>query len=212
VVHLAPARKLRRVADVLRNNEEDAYARFITLWRRDEIVDVTGEPAPVGEAYAEMLARSAGVAGADRPQLLDLVSYLPEDILTKVDRASMAVSLEVRAPLLDHRVVELAHALPRSMKRRGSRGKLALRELLYRRVPRELLDRPKMGFGVPLERWLRRPLRATMDELVRGSELERLGLNPVPARRLWDEFIAGQHRRADQVWQLFILLAWSRQQ
>ena len=130
-----------------------------------------------------MLARLAAVPLAERPPLLDLVSYLPDDILAKVDRASMAVALEVRAPLLDHRVAEFAIGLPLGLKRRDGTAKWLLRRLLDKRVPRQLIDRPKMGFGVPLTDWFRGPLRERMSDYCTGNDLETLGLNPEPARR-----------------------------
>ena len=160
--------------------------------------------------YSYALARSGGMAHALRPSLLDLVSYLPDDILTKVDRTSMAVSLEVRAPLLDHRVVEFALGLPLHMKRRGRTMKWLLRRLLYKRVPAELVDRPKMGFGVPLRTWFLGPLREQMDDYCRGDDLEQLGLDPAPIRKMWREFSSGRHHRPDLVWQAFVLVAWSR--
>jgi len=136
--------------------------------------------------------------------------YLPDDILAKVDRASMAVSLEVRAPLLDHRVVEFALGLPLSLKRRGGTMKWLLRRLLYKRVPRELIDRPKMGFGVPLGAWFRGVLRDQMDDYCRGADLENLDLDPAPIREMWREFKEGQYHRPDLLWQAFVLMAWSR--
>jgi asparagine synthase (glutamine-hydrolysing) len=145
------------------------------------------------------------------PGLLDLVSYLPDDILTKVDRASMAVSLEVRAPLLDHRVVELALRLPMTLKRRGNTTKWILRQLLYKRVPRALVDRPKMGFGVPLAAWLRGPLRDRMEEYCAGSDLEALGIDARPVREMWRQFREGKGaHRTDLLWLMFTLVAWSR--
>jgi asparagine synthase (glutamine-hydrolysing) len=204
-----PTRRLRRIADVLGHDDRDSYARFVTWWSTQEVEAATGDVAETAQLYADMLARATLIPFSALPPLLDLVSYLPEDILTKVDRASMAVSLEVRAPLLDHRVVELALALPLTMKWRRRETQLPLRRLLYERVPRELVDRPKMGFGVPLDRWLRGPLQPEMDRLVAAGELEALGLNPAPARALWAGFRAGRHRRADQVWQLFNLLSWA---
>jgi asparagine synthase (glutamine-hydrolysing) len=156
------------------------------------------------------LARLDSVVRDERCGLLDLVSYLPEDILTKVDRASMAVSLEVRAPLLDHRVVELAVALPISLRRRGRTTKWLLRRLLYKRVPRELIERPKMGFGVPLGDWFRGPLREPMESYLRGPELEDLGIDPGPVRQLWKDFQSGTAHRTDLLWQMFVLIAWSR--
>ncbi len=113
-----PTRRLRRVADVLRNDGSDRYARFVTWWTPEQIARLTGEPPGEGPLYADVLGRSGQVEPKQRPGLLDRASYLPEDILTKVDRASMAVGLEVRAPLLDHRVVELALGLPLSAKYR----------------------------------------------------------------------------------------------
>jgi asparagine synthase (glutamine-hydrolysing) len=204
-----PTRRLRRIANVLRSDETDPYAHFISWWRMEDIAAMTGQPPPDGPAYAEALARSAGLHRQDRAGLVDLVSYLPEDILTKVDRASMAVSLEVRAPLLDHRVVEFALGLPSSLKRRRP-AKWLLRRLLDPRVPPALTDRPKMGFGVPLAGWFRGPLREQMDSYVGGADLESLGLDPRPVRRLWAAFQNGQSHRSDLLWQMFMLAAWSR--
>src|SRR5262249_2351170 len=160
--------------------------------------------------YADALARLDGLDRDTRSGLLDLVSYLPEDILTKVDRASMAVSLEVRAPLLDHRVVELALALPPSLKRRGRTSKWLLRRRLYKRVPKALIERPKMGFGVPLGDWFRGPLRDAMEAHLTGSDLEDLGIDPQPVRRLWQQFTRGAAHRTDLLWQMFMLAAWAR--
>jgi asparagine synthase (glutamine-hydrolysing) len=123
----------------------------------------------------------------------------------------MAVSLEVRAPLLDHRVVEFALALPISVKRRGRTMKRILRQLLYIRVPRTLVDRPKMGFGVPLADWFRGPLHERMDAYCSGADLEGLDINPTPVRALWADFQAGQTHRTDLLWQMFALVAWSRE-
>ena len=146
----------------------------------------------------------------DRPPLLDLVSYLPEDILTKVDRASMAVSLEVRAPLLDHRVAEFALTLPRHSEAARRDDEYLLRRLLYKRVPRELLERPKMGFGVPLGDWFDGPLGQRMTEFVAGPHLEDLGIDPSPTRRIWAEFLNRRTRRTELLWQMFALISWAR--
>jgi asparagine synthase (glutamine-hydrolysing) len=205
-----PTRRLRRIADVLRSDEQDQYARFISWWGPADIATLTGRPPPDAPAYADALARSSALGREDRAGLLDLVSYLPEDILTKVDRASMAVSLEVRAPLLDHRVVEFALGLPSSMKRRGRTTKWLLRRLLYKRVPRGLIDRPKMGFGVPLDDWFRGPLRERMNSYCAGPDFEELGIRPEPIRRLWADFPSGRTHRTDLLWQMFTLAAWAR--
>jgi asparagine synthase (glutamine-hydrolysing) len=205
-----PTRRLRRVADVLSQDDADFYGRFVAFWSHAEIARMTGAPAAVAPFYAEALDRAAGWPPAQVPPVLDLVSYLPDDILTKVDRASMAVGLEVRAPLLDHRVVELALELPLALKRRGGETKWLLRRLLYKRVPRELVDRPKMGFGVPLADWFRGPLRDRMNDYCSGPDLEDLGLDPGPIRTAWRSFGEGRPIRPDLLWQAFVLVAWSR--
>jgi asparagine synthase (glutamine-hydrolysing) len=206
----SPARRMQRIADVLGHEGGDAYSRFITWFSPDAIAEMSGAPAMDAPLYRDVLDRTAGVPRAERPALLDLVSYLPDDILTKVDRASMATSLEVRAPLLDHRVVEFAVSLPLRFKRRGNVMKWLLRRLLYKRVPRELLERPKMGFGVPLRDWFNGPLRDRMHDYVQGDDLRDLGLDPRPIRLMWDEFTRGHHHRPDLIWQVFVLVAWSR--
>jgi asparagine synthase (glutamine-hydrolysing) len=204
-----PARRLRRIADVLSDDDDDAYGRFVGWLTTSDIEALSRRAVVRAPLYDEMLARLDAVPSPDRPPLLDLVTYLPDDILAKVDRTSMAVSLEVRAPLLDHRVVELALGLPQRLKRRDGQTKWLLRRLLYRRVPPELVERPKMGFGVPLARWFRGPLRAQMDALCGGSALESVGLDPAPARRMWRDFTAGGYHRPDLLWQIFVLAAWA---
>ncbi|MEO8584874.1 MAG: asparagine synthase C-terminal domain-containing protein, partial [Acidobacteriota bacterium] len=209
VASVLPVRRLRRAAEVLRHDDADPYLRFVAWFRADEVAALTGRPVPPYLAYDEASAGAAVLPATERPPLVDLVTYLPEDILVKVDRASMAVGLETRAPLLDHRVAELALRLPLSLKWRGGSTKWLLRRLLYRRVPKALLDRPKMGFGVPLADWLNGPLRARMDELLAGPALRTLGLDERVARDFWLAFRAGRELRASVLWNLFALLAWA---
>src|SRR5437016_994585 len=159
VVGAVPRRRFRRAKELLRQDLSDVYSRFITCWMPSEIRELTGRPPVENPAYQDVERRLAILPPSERPALLDLITYLPEDILTKVDRASMAVSLEARAPLLDHRIVEFSLRLPFAMKWRGGTSKWLLRQVLYDRVPRKLLERPKMGFGVPLDDWFRGPLR-----------------------------------------------------
>jgi len=140
---------------------------------------------------------------------LDALGYLPDDILVKVDRASMAVSLEARAPFLDDRVVEFAASLPTSKLVREGRGKWLLREVLYKYVPKELVDRPKMGFGVPLGEWLRGPLRGWADSLLDERTLRAQGLlDPAYVRGLWAEQLSGKFNRQYQLWNILMLQAW----
>ena len=142
----------------------------------------------------------------------DLISYLPGDNLVKLDRASMAVSLETRVPMLDHRVVELAWKLPLSMKIRDGRGKWILRQVLYKYVPKEMVDRPKTGFSVPIGEWLRGSLRDWAEELLDYKKILEEGiLNPEPIQRIWREHLSGKKNWQMQLWPVLMFQAWHRQ-
>ncbi len=143
-------------------------------------------------------------------QYLDTVTYLPDDILQKVDRASMAVALEARPPLLDHRVVEFAWRLPRRFKIRNGETKWLLRRVLEQYVPRALIDRPKMGFGIPLGDWLRGPLRDWAEDLLAPQRLSSPHLDGKEVQMLWREHLTHRNR-AYGLWNILMLEAWHRQ-
>ena len=139
----------------------------------------------------------------------DAMTYLPDDILCKVDRAAMGVSLETRVPFLDPAVVALAWRLPMSMKVRGDTGKWALREVLYRHVPRALIERPKAGFGIPVGEWLRGPLRPWAEALLDPARLKSEGyLECAPIQEIWRDHLSGRRDWSPRLWTILMFQAW----
>lgn len=186
-------------------DHDEAFWKAMTLWPDAETLLPGGG---AGEAPWESAGLDADFGSpGERMTLYDLMTYLPDDILTKVDRASMAVSLEVRSPLLDHRIVEWAWRLPFRLKLRAGATKWILRQVLYRYVPPRLVERPKAGFGIPLDHWLRGPLRDWAEHQLRRERLETAGLNPAPVRQAWHRHLAGtaEHHR---LWVVLMWIAW----
>jgi len=143
---------------------------------------------------------------------LDAITFLPNDILTKLDRATMAVGLEARVPYLDHHVVEFAWRIPMSTKIRHGQEKWILRQVLYGYVPKELVERPKMGFGIPLDSWLRGPLRSWAESLLDADRVRREGFfNPRPIREKWDEHLSGKRNWQYHLWDVLMFQAWLEQ-
>ena len=203
-----PGDKLHKITTLLDNPQLDAiYRRLVSQWERPEEVAAAGRE-PRGPMWDPTIARDFHDL-VPRMQFLDMITYLPDDILTKVDRATMAVGLEGRVPLLDHRVVAYSWSLPLEFKLRGGRSKWLLRQVLDRYVPRSLIDRPKMGFGVPIDAWLRGPLREWAESLLAPARLASDGFVRVePVRRAWREHLEGSRNWQYPLWTVLMLQAW----
>jgi asparagine synthase (glutamine-hydrolysing) len=204
----APGDKAHKLATFFSCDSPQAlYYRALSHWDSpSDVVLDSLEPSTVRERIADLSTKSTI---EELMMLTDLVNYLPDDILTKLDRASMAVSLEARVPLLDHRIVEFAWKLPLRLKIRNGEKKWILRQVLYKYVPAELLKRPRMGFGVPIDRWLRGPLRDWAESLLEEDRLRCEGyLDPVPIRQLWNEHQAGRGAWQYHLWDILMFQCW----
>jgi asparagine synthase (glutamine-hydrolysing) len=202
-----PGYRLHKLAGLMAVDSPQAmYRRLTSYWQEPASLVINGnDPAEAGAPPAV----PEGADFAHTMMYLDQVGYLPDDILVKVDRASMAVSLEVRAPLLDHRLVEFAWRLPGAMKVRQRQGKWILRQVLERYVPRQLVDRPKQGFEVPIDAWLRGPLRDWAEALLDAGRLATEGFfTPAPIRAAWAEHLSGIRNRGEDLWAVLMFQAW----
>lgn len=208
-----PGDKAHRLAARLRDvrTMDDLYRSLVSEWAGQRLVlsGVDAGETTLDDPLPSLLRQDA----AGRMMAQDMRTYLPDDILCKVDRASMAVSLETRAPFLDPGVLEVSARLPAHMKIRGGAGKWALRQVLYRHVPQALIDRPKTGFGIPIGDWLRGPLRGWAEDLLSKAALRSDGLiEPGPVRQAWAEHLSGRRDWTPKLWIVLMLMAWRRRE
>jgi len=203
-----PSTKVAKLARVLAaSGPEDAYRALTTHW--DDASLVLGASSTAGRDFGDGPSPVAGEGITEQMLWYDLVRYLPDDILVKVDRAAMAVSLETRAPFLDREILDLAWSLPLHAKLRGGQTKWVLRQVLGRSVPPALVERPKMGFGIPIGPWLRQELAPWADHLLDERRLREQGLlDPAPIRRAWDLHRTGRRDLGYELWDVLVLQAW----
>jgi asparagine synthase (glutamine-hydrolysing) len=200
--------KLHKMAEILAvRSPEEIYLGLVSHWKQPKDVVIGGSELPT--VITDQIQGDRLSDLESRMMYLDQVTYLPGDILVKVDRAAMGVSLETRVPFLDHRVVEFAWRLPLHLKIREGQGKWILRQVVNRYVPKALIERPKMGFGVPIDAWLRGPLKDWAEALLDGSRLRREGFfNPAPIREKWVEHLTGRRNWAYYLWDILMFQAW----
>lgn len=203
-----PGTKAQKLADVLElATEHEYFARLTSHWQDPASVVIGSHEPPT------LLTDASAWPNTDCVEhwmmAMDAQAFLPEEVLVKVDRAAMANSLETRVPMLDHRVVELAWRMPLSMKIRDGQGKWLLRQVLYRHVPKSIVERPKMGFGIPIDAWLRGPLRDWAESLLGESRLRAEGyFVPGPIRKMWNEHLSGKYNWQYQLWPVLMFQAW----
>jgi len=200
--------KLEKVSEILKIPDFEAYFKRVrSHWVDDGIV--LGNPEKAKTIFESHRAKNISTDYLERMMFIDLNSYLPDDILVKLDRASMAVSLESRVPLLDHRIVEFAWKLPLNFRPSEPKSKELLRSVLYRHVPKELIERPKKGFGIPVGEWLRGPLRDWTEALIDQKQLENDGFfNPEMIHSKWKEHLEGGKDWGHYLWDVLMFQAW----
>ncbi|MGC5327273.1 asparagine synthase (glutamine-hydrolyzing) [Brevibacillus sp. SYSU BS000544] len=204
-----PGEKVTKLAAILTEDSLNSiYVNLVSNWKDGNGI-VQGASKPLQSAIINDQDWVRVTNPSEKMMVMDLISYLPDHILVKVDRASMNVSLESRAPFLDHRIVEFAWSLPIEMKIREGIGKWILRQILYKYVPEKLINRPKTGFSVPIGRWLRGPLREWAEDLLDEGKLQRDGFfDPKPIRTKWAEHIQGKRDWHNDLWAVLMFQAW----
>lgn len=203
--------KIHKAARVIGStNYSDLYLKLISNWPCDHDL-VRGSQSH--STLVKELVGTMNINPVDEMMILDILTYLPDDILVKVDRAAMNSSLETRAPFLDHRVASFAWSIPLEYKIRDKKTKWILRELLYRYVPKDLVDRPKMGFGFPIDVWLRGGLRDWAEDLLCPRRMAEEGiLNVEVISEKWQQHLSGKYNWAIQLWAVLMFQAWLRQE
>jgi len=204
----SPGDKLHKMSRMLgASRPEDIYFDLIAQTKDQHRLVIASQPQsnPLTDASRWPALREI----EHRIMYLDSITYLPDDILVKLDRAAMGVSLEGRVPLLDHRIVEFAWQLPLNLKIREGRGKHVLRQVLSRYVPETLTERPKMGFGVPIDRWLREPLKDWSEALIQPERLKNEGFfHPKRVQHLWKQHLSGRKNHASTLWSILMFQSW----
>ncbi|MDF1583975.1 MAG: asparagine synthase C-terminal domain-containing protein [Methyloprofundus sp.] len=203
-----PGEKARKLADVLSLSDgHDFYRQLTSHWTDPSSVVIGASEPPTLITTPSAWPKTDSLEHA--MMAMDAQTYMADDILTKVDRAAMAAGLETRVPMLDHRIVELAWQMPLDYKIRDGQGKWLLRKALYKHVPKELIERPKMGFGIPLDSWLRGPLRDWAEELLDEQRLRQEGyFYPKPIRTMWEQHLSGKHNWQYHLWNVLMFQAW----
>lgn len=204
----SPGDKLHKLANIITaENPEMIYRKLVSQWDTPtDIVINAHEPT----SQIDNVQKSSAIKNiSQRMMYLDTITYLPDDILTKVDRASMGVGLEARVPLIDHRLVEYAAGLPMSMKLRNKQSKWLLRQVLYKYVPKELIERPKMGFAIPLDQWYRTSLRGWCESLLSEERIRNEGFfHPEPIQKMWKEHLSGKRNWHLHLWSILMFQSW----
>ena len=200
--------KLQKGAEVMASNDlMSLYQQLVSNWQDPSAVVIgQGEHDQIFSTDVQLLSE---VGDIQKMMAIDTISYLPDDILVKVDRAAMGVSLETRVPFLDHHIFEFASKIPLAMKLKHGVGKSILRDVLFRYVPKELIERPKMGFGIPMSDWLKGPLKEWAEELLDETRLRSQGFfYPEVVRQMWSDHLMGVHNWQSQLWAVLMFQAW----
>ena len=200
--------KMHKLSSILASSSaEDCYLNLISHWNSSDNIVIGANN--ISTSLTDINNHLDFDSIEEKMMYLDSISYLPDDILSKIDRASMSVSLETRVPFLNHHVVEFANTLPLSMKIKDGESKWILRQLLYKYIPKDLIERPKMGFGMPIDIWLRGPLRDWAESLIEESRIKKEGfLNYEPIRKKWIEHISGKRNWQYHLWDILMFQAW----